>query len=92
MGIMDQKVYHVVLKDPDLTVHLMDEWTQLHLEIGFSLIFSYYLSHAKHLTRCKVLIGDNLASHFNSDVIKECEISNINFDCLPKIPHIWSSC
>lgn len=31
-----------------------------------------------------MLIGDNLASHFNADVIRECEDSEIDFVCLPK--------
>lgn len=46
--------------------------------------FTVFLPHAKRLTGRKVLIGDNLASHFNADVIKECEDSEIDFVCLPK--------
>jgi len=46
--------------------------------------FTTFLLHAKRLTGRKILIGDNLASHFNSDVIKECEDSQIDFVCLPK--------
>lgn len=46
--------------------------------------FTTFLPHAKRLTGRKVLIGDNLASHFNADVIKECEDSQIDFVCLPK--------
>jgi len=30
------------------------------------------------------LIGDNLASHFNPEVIQQCEDSGIDFVCLPK--------
>jgi len=42
------------------------------------------MPHARRLPGKKVLIGDNLASHFNPEVIKECEISNVLFVCLPK--------
>ena len=34
-------------------------------------------------TSKKVLIGDNLASHFSADVIAKCEDQNIRFACLP---------
>lgn len=46
--------------------------------------FTTFLPHAKRLTGRKVIIGDNLASHFNADVIRECEDSEIDFVCLPK--------
>lgn len=42
------------------------------------------MPHAKHLNGREVLIGDNLASHFNQEVIKKCENSGIDFVCLPK--------
>jgi len=32
---------------------------------------------------CKVLIGDNLSTHFSQDVIDECQQYNIHFLCLP---------
>jgi len=32
----------------------------------------------------KVIIGDNLSSHFNTDVIQLCEENDIHFVCLPK--------
>ena len=31
----------------------------------------------------KVLIGDNLSSHFSNEVLRECERNNISFVCLP---------
>jgi len=31
----------------------------------------------------KVLIGDNLSSHFSDEVIRDCELHNIAFVCLP---------
>lgn len=43
-----------------------------------------YLPHAKKLPGKKVILGDNLASHFNIDVISLCEENNISFVCLPK--------
>lgn len=46
--------------------------------------FTSFLPHAKRLQGKKVLIGDNLASHFNIGVIAECEKSDIYFVCLPK--------
>ncbi len=42
-----------------------------------------FLPHAKKLTGPKVLIGDNLSSHFSSDVLKLCSEYNICFVCLP---------
>lgn len=46
----------------------------------FSTIF---LPAAKKLPGCKVLIGDNLSSHFTEFVLTECEQYNIKFCCLP---------
>lgn len=46
--------------------------------------FTTFLPHANHLPGRKVLIGDNLASHFNPEVIQQCEDSGIDFVCLPK--------
>ena len=42
-----------------------------------------FLPHAKRLEGKKVLLGDNLASHFNPDVLRQCEKNNIIFACLP---------
>lgn len=42
-----------------------------------------FLPHAKRLEGKKVIIGDNLASHFCPEVIRACEENNINFCCLP---------
>ena len=41
------------------------------------------LPYCKKLTGPKVLIGDNLSSHFSASVIKACEANNIRFCCLP---------
>lgn len=38
---------------------------------------------AKSRTGQKMLIGDNLSSHFSGDVIKKCNELNISFICLP---------
>lgn len=46
----------------------------------FSTVF---LPHAKRLEGRKVLLGDNLSSHFNPDVLRQCEKHNILFVCLP---------
>lgn len=46
--------------------------------------FTLFLPHANRLNGRKVLIGDNLASHFNPEVIQQCEDSSIDFVCLPK--------
>lgn len=45
--------------------------------------FSLALPTMKKLDGKKVLIGDNLSSHINPDVIKACEENNIVFVCLP---------
>ena len=42
-----------------------------------------FLSHARRLEGRKVLIGDNLASHFTDEVITLCEENNVSFVCLP---------
>lgn len=44
---------------------------------------STYLPHAKRLSGKKVLIGDNLSSHFSPQVLKQCVENNIVFTCLP---------
>lgn len=41
------------------------------------------LPYCQRLTGKVVLIGDNLSSHFNYDIFKECERRNISFVCLP---------
>lgn len=48
-----------------------------------------FLPHAKRLDGRKVLIGDNLASHLDNDVITACELNNISFVCLvPNSTHL----
>ncbi len=42
-----------------------------------------YLPAAQSLPGRKVLIGDNLASHINIEVIDTCKQENIDFVCLP---------
>lgn len=44
---------------------------------------SCFLPHARRLPGKKVLLGDNLSSHLNANVIKKCEEHNIAFTCLP---------
>lgn len=45
---------------------------------------SSFLPHAKGLPGRKILIGDNLSSHFCKEVLDLCEDNNISFICLPK--------
>lgn len=48
-----------------------------------------FLPHAKRLEGREVLIGDNLSSHLDEDVLKMCEENNISFVCLiPNSTHI----
>ncbi|CAK1586992.1 unnamed protein product [Parnassius mnemosyne] len=48
-----------------------------------------FLPHAKRLDGKKVLIGDNLSSHIDNDVLVACEINNISFICLvPNSTHL----
>lgn len=47
--------------------------------------FSCLLPKLKKQEGTKVLIGDNLSSHINAEVIKECDKYDIRFVCLP--PH-----
>uniref|UniRef100_A0A8D8LCW8 DDE-1 domain-containing protein n=1 Tax=Cacopsylla melanoneura TaxID=428564 RepID=A0A8D8LCW8_9HEMI len=49
-----------------------------------------FLPHAKKLNGTKILIGDNLSSHFTCDVLTLCEENNIKFVCLP--PHTTHLC
>ncbi|KAJ8886752.1 hypothetical protein PR048_012964 [Dryococelus australis] len=44
---------------------------------------STFLPHAKWLEEKVILIGDNLSSHFNENVLQLCTAYNINFVCLP---------
>lgn len=44
---------------------------------------STFLPFAKQLEGRKLLLGDNLASHFSMKVIKLCEENNIGFVFLP---------
>lgn len=45
---------------------------------------STFLPHAKRLPGRKVLLGDNLSSHFTDTVLKQCQENDIAFVCLPK--------
>ncbi|XP_045765788.1 uncharacterized protein LOC123867662 [Maniola jurtina] len=48
-----------------------------------------FLPHADRLDGRKVLIGDNLSSHLDSDVLEKCQSHNISFICLvPNSTHI----
>ncbi|KAK3794232.1 hypothetical protein RRG08_039013 [Elysia crispata] len=49
------------------------------------------LPYCSRLEGKKVLIGDNLSSHFNYDILKACELNNIAFICLPAKQRIFSS-
>lgn len=42
-----------------------------------------FLPHARRLDGKKLLLGDNLASHINIDVVKKCEENDILFVCFP---------
>ena len=42
-----------------------------------------FLPHARRLEGKKVMLGDNLASHFSDRVIELCTLNNIQFACLP---------
>ena len=42
-----------------------------------------FLPHARRLNGRKVLIGDNLSSHFTDEVIRQCKENDIAFVCLP---------
>lgn len=44
---------------------------------------STFLPHAYRLPGRKLLIGDNLSSHFTPDVLKACEENDIAFVCFP---------
>jgi len=50
---------------------------------------STFLPHAYRLPSRKLLIGDNLSSHFSPDVLKSCEENNIAFVCFrPNSTHL----
>lgn len=50
---------------------------------------SCFLPHAKKLDGRKVLIGDNLSSHLDDDVIAACESNNISFvGLVPNSTHL----
>lgn len=49
-----------------------------------------FLPHAKKLPGRKVLIGDNLSCHLDTDVINLCQENNIDFICL--VPHSTHLC
>ena len=42
-----------------------------------------FIKHTKHLTGRKVLIGDNLSSHFSKRVVELAEEHDVTFLCLP---------
>ncbi|KAJ8868181.1 hypothetical protein PR048_031990 [Dryococelus australis] len=46
-----------------------------------------FLPHTRHLEGPIVLIGDNLSSHINTDILNLREQSNIKFICLPPASH-----
>ena len=41
------------------------------------------LPYCRRLSGKKMLVGDNLSSHFNDDIIEKCVLNNIAFVCLP---------
>lgn len=45
--------------------------------------FNIVLPYLRRIAGKKVIVGDNLASHINSDVIAACKKHNIAFVCLP---------
>ncbi|XP_060810031.1 uncharacterized protein LOC132904125 [Amyelois transitella] len=51
---------------------------------------SCFMPHAKRLPGRKVLIGDNLSSHLDEQVIKLCSENDIDFVCL--VPHSTHLC
>lgn len=55
-----------------MDMSVFDEW-----------FHSSFVPHARKLPGRKVLIGDNLASHFSPSVLKTCKEENISFTCLP---------
>ena len=53
------------------------------------MVFEIFLPHAILLAGEKVLIGDNLASHFSEEVLRACEEHNIKFiSLLPNAMHL----
>ena len=44
---------------------------------------SIALPYCRGLEGKKVLMGDNLSSHFSNEILEECERNNISFVCLP---------
>ena len=51
--------------------------------------FKLFLPVASQMPRRKVLIGDNLGSHFSTNVIEACKTNNILFICLlPNSTHL----
>lgn len=42
-----------------------------------------FLPHATQLPGTKVVVGDNLSSHFTDEVLELCRQNNISFVCLP---------
>lgn len=63
----------------------MDGWMQSHFAIGLSC----FLPHARRLDGRKALIGDNLSSHLDTDVLQMCVDNDIDFICLvPNSTHL----
>lgn len=50
------------------------------LEVGFQTL----LPHEERQQGRKVLIGDNLSTHIQQEIIYECKQNDINFVCLLK--------
>lgn len=62
---------HVIVEDTVLHGHViiehaLDGWTPRHL-------WTYFFRHTKELESYKVLLSDNLSSHFTNDVLLLCE-------------------
>lgn len=48
-----------------------------------------FIAYTKHQNGTKILIGDNLASHFTHEVIEQCDANDIKFVCLlPNATHL----
>ena len=65
------------LPEPDIIVHGQAGSTTYASMIGSALLPS--LTAANFLPGRKVLIGDNLSSHFSNQILQECEDNNIAF-------------
>lgn len=61
---------HAVQEDADLIEPVMDGLRPIHSKTGSKRVF---LTHARRLDGHNILIGDNLASHFNNAVTTMCQ-------------------